>query len=265
MVVEKIELVKLDQIDRPAKIAREAIDPEKIRELAESIREVGLLEPVLLRPSNGRFEMVAGDRRYLAHKLLGKKEIKAIIKKLDDRETVIIRGIENLQRENLTPSEEGAFYVALKEEGGLTIKEVCRRTGKTEKTVSRLIWFSKFPVEVRRAVDSKQVSLNVLEVLAEVEDETMFKYFFDMAVGSGISPTVARLWVDDYLKTAAGTYYSEGGGGPASNIPVEVKPVFLTCEVCFNPCVISRVRSVVVCPECNESIRKRPHVKPSVQ
>lgn len=255
MVLEKIEVVKLDQIDRPARVARESIDPEKIRELAESIREVGLLEPVLLRPVNGRFEMVAGDRRFLAHKLLGLKDIKAIVRKLDDRETVIVRGIENLQRENLTPSEEGAFYVALKEEGGLTIKEVCRRTGKTEKTVSRLIWFSKFPEDVRRAVDRKDVSLNVLEVLAEVEDETMFKYFFDMAVGSGISPTVARLWVDDYLKTAAGTYYSEGGGGPASNTPVEVKPIFMTCEVCFNPCEISKVRSLVVCPECVKKVK----------
>jgi ParB family chromosome partitioning protein len=255
MTVEKIEVVKLDQIDRPSKIAREAIDPEKIRELAESIREVGLLEPVLLRPSNGRFEMVAGDRRYLAHKLLGLKEIKAIVKKLDDRETVIIRGIENLQRENLTPSEEGAFYVALKEEGGLTQKEICRRTGKTEKTVSRLIWFSKFPEDVRHAVDSKQVSLNVLEVLAEVEDADMFKYFFDMAAGSGISPTVARLWVDDYFKTKTGTYYSEGGGGPAGSSPTEVKPVFLTCEVCFNPCDISKIRSLMVCPECGKKVR----------
>jgi ParB family chromosome partitioning protein len=255
MVLEKIELVKLDQIDRPAKIAREAIDPEKVRELAESIREVGLLEPVLLRPSNGRFEMVAGDRRYLAHKLLGLKEIKAIIKKLDDRETVIVRGIENLQRENLTPSEEGAFYVALKEEGGLTIKEVARRTGKTEKTVSRLIWFSKFPEDVRRAVDSKQVSLNVLEILAEVEDLDMFKYFFDMATGSGISSTVARLWIDDYLKTKAGTFYAESGGSPSGSVPVEVKPVFLTCEVCFNPCDISKIRSLMVCPECGKKVR----------
>jgi len=255
MVLEKIEVIKLDQIDRPVRVARESIDPEKIRELAESIREVGLLEPVLLRPSNGRFEMVAGDRRYLAHKLLGLKDIKAIVRKLDDRETVIVRGIENLQRENLTPSEEGAFYVALKEEGGLSTREVCRRTGKTEKTVARLIWFSKFPEDVRRAVDRKEVSLNVLEILAEVEDSEMFKYFFDMAVGSGISSTVGRLWVDDYLKTKAGTFYTEGGGGPSGNAPVEVKPVFLTCEVCFNPCEIGKIRSVMVCPDCNKKVR----------
>jgi ParB family chromosome partitioning protein len=257
MVLEKIEVVKLDQIDRPAKIAREAIDPEKVRELAESIREVGLLEPVLLRPSNGRFEMVAGDRRYLAHKLLGLKDIKAIVRKLNDQETVLVRAIENLQRENLTPSEEGRFYTSLKEEGGLSIREICRRTGKTDKTVMRLMWFSKFPEDVRRAVDLKQVSLNVLEILAEVEDETMFKYFFDMAVGSGISSNVARLWVDDYLKTKAGTFYAEGGGSRSGSVPTEVKPVFMTCECCHDPVAIGKVRNVIACPKCVERIVKR--------
>ena len=101
---DQIQLIKMEMIDRPVKVSRELIDPEKVRELAESIREVGLLQPVILRPSNGRFEIVSGDRRYLAHKLIDRKEIKAIVKDLDDRETVVIRGIENLQRENLTPS-----------------------------------------------------------------------------------------------------------------------------------------------------------------
>jgi len=255
MVLEKIEVIKLDLIDRPVHIARDSIDPEKVRELAESIREVGLLQPVVLRAVNGRFEMVAGDRRFLAHKLLGLKDIKAIVKKLDDRDTVIVRGIENLQRENLIPSEEGKFYLALKEEGHLTQKEICRRTGKTEKTVQRLMWFAKFPEEVRREVDLKHVSLNVLEILAEVEDSDMFKYFFDMAAQSGISPSVARLWVDDYQKTKAGTFYSEGGGGPIGSAPTEVKPIFMTCEVCFNACEIAKVRSVVVCPDCYKKVR----------
>lgn len=254
MVLEKIQLIKLDLIDRPTKIAREAIDPEKVRELAESIREVGQLQAVVVRPSNGRFEMVAGDRRFLAHKLLGLKEIKAVVRTLNDHDTVIIRGIENLQRENLTPSEEGAFYLALKVEGGLTQKEICRRTGKTDKTVSRLLWFAGLPVDVRRAVDQKDVSLNVLEILAEVQDEDMFKYFFDMARGNGISANVARVWVDDHFKTKNNSYYTDGGGGPDRSSPTEIKPVFITCDVCFEPCPVVKIRSVMACPECLKKV-----------
>jgi ParB family chromosome partitioning protein len=257
MVLEKIQAIKLDLIDRPGKIAREAIDPEKVRELAESIREVGQLQPVVVRPVNGRYEMVAGDRRYLATKLLGLKEIKAVVKTLNDHETIIVRGIENLQRENLSPSEEAAFYLSLKEEGGLSPNEICRRTGKSKPWVQKLLWFAKLSEEVRRAVDRKQVSLNALEVFAEVEDETMFLYFIEMAKQGGCSATVARMWVDDHLKTKAGTYYTEGGGdGGVTNLP-EIKPSFVTCDCCHEPVETTKVRSVLVCGKCLEKVVKR--------
>ena len=76
---DRIQLIDTKMIDRPAKIARETIDPEHVRELAESIRESGLQQPIKVRPVNGRYEIVFGDRRYLAHKLLELKKIKAII------------------------------------------------------------------------------------------------------------------------------------------------------------------------------------------
>lgn len=257
MSEDQIRLVSLNLIDRPVKISREIIDPERVRELAESIREVGLLEPILLRASNGRFEVVAGDRRLLAHKLLGKKEIKAIVRDLDDRETVVIRGIENLQRVNLTPSEEGRVYLVLKEEAGLSIKDIAKRTGRAQNTVVRYINFARCPEEIRRAVDRKEISLLCLETLQEIEDPDSFMYFFKMAASNGVTEKVARLWVDDYAKTRAGTYYSEDGGVPSGNVEVELKPVFMTCEVCLGPCDIKLVRNLVVCPECRKKVRRQ--------
>jgi ParB family chromosome partitioning protein len=256
-MVEKIQFIKMEMIDRPVKIARELIDPERVRELAESIRENGLLQPVLLRPSNGRYEMVAGDRRYLAHKLLNLKEIKAIVRELDDRETVVIRGIENLQRVDLTPSEEGALYLSLKEEGGLSTKDISKKTGKAHNTVTRYINFARCPEEVRRAVDRKQISLNVLETLQEIEDPETFDYFFKMAASNGITDKVARLWVDDYQKTKLGNYYSDDGGLPPVNIENQPKPVFVTCEVCHGPTEIKNVRNMVVCKECCQKVRHK--------
>jgi ParB/RepB/Spo0J family partition protein len=261
MKADKIQLVKMDMIDRPVKIARETIDPEKIRELAESIRESGLLQPVLLRPSNGRFEMVAGDRRYLAHKLLNLKEIKAIIRELDDRETVVVRGVENLQRVNLTASEEALTYVTLEEEGGLSRNEIAKKTGKTLMTIRRYLNFAKCPDEVRIAVDRKQISLATLETLQEIDDPDAFKYHFDMAAGNGVTEKVARLWVDDYVKTKTGNFYDETGGLPSDSLSIEVKPVYMTCEVCLAACEIHKVRNLVVCPECGKKVRGTQVVK----
>jgi ParB/RepB/Spo0J family partition protein len=261
MAVEKIVEISMELIDRPVKMARETIDPEKVRELAESIRESGLLQPVILRPSNGRYEMVAGDRRYLAHKLLDMKKIKAIVKELDDRETVIVRGIENLQRENLTPSEEARTYLALKNEGGLSTNQIAKKTGKAHSTIVRYLDFAKCPEDVRRAVDQKRVSMNTLETLLEIEDPDAFKYFWDMAAANGITDKVARLWVDDYFKTKSGEFYSDTGSPPSSDIDISQKPIFVTCEVCLGPCEIKAVRSLVVCPDCVRKVRGSQVVK----
>jgi ParB/RepB/Spo0J family partition protein len=252
---DQIQLIKLELIDRPAKISREIIDPEKVRELAESIRESGLLQPVLLRPSNGRYEMVAGDRRYLAHKLLNLKEIKAIVRELDDRETVVIRGIENLQRVDLTPSEEGQLYLLLKEEGGLTDKDIAKKTGKSHNTISRYMNFAKCPEEVRRAVDRKDISLRALEILQEIDDLEAFDYHFKMAAANGVTAEVARMWVEDFMKTRGGTYYAGDGGVGSPNVDIEVKPVFVTCEVCHGPTEIKRVRSMMVCMDCFKKVK----------
>jgi ParB/RepB/Spo0J family partition protein len=255
MSEDQIQLIKLDLIDRPVKISREIIDPEKIRELAESIRESGLLQPVLLRPSNGRFEMVAGDRRFLAHKLLNLKEIKAIVRDLDDRETIVIRGIENLQRVDLTPSEEGLVYVVLHDEGGLSAKDIAKKTGKSFNTITRYMKFARCSEEVRRAVDRKDISLNALETLQEIDDPEAFDYHFKMAAANGVTAEVARMWVDDFMKTRGGTYYSGDGGVPSCNVEIEVKPVFVTCEVCHGPTEIRKVRSMMVCLDCFKKVK----------
>lgn len=251
---EQIQVVKIELIDRPVKIARETIDPEKVRELAESIRENGLLEPVILRPVNGRFEMVAGDRRFLAHKLLDLKVINAVVKELDDQQTVVIRGIENLQRENLTASEEAMTYLDLKENGGMMPSKIAKRFGKSHATISRYLNFAKCPEDVRRAVDQKRVSLNTLETLQEIDDPDAFKYFFDMAAANGVTDKVARMWVDDYFKTKSGQFYSEDGTRPPCDIEVEAKPVYMTCEVCHSACEIHKVRNLIVCPDCRKKV-----------
>lgn len=258
---DQIKTVALELIDRPVKISRETIDPERVRELAESIREVGLLQPVVLRAVNGRYEMVAGDRRYLAHKLLGLKEIKALVKELDDRETVVIRGIENLQRVNLTIAEEAHVYLVLKEEGGLSYVEIAKKTGKAKSTIERYIKYARCPEEVRRLFDSSKLSLSVLETLQEIDDPEIFMMYLKDAVFNGITPKVARMWVDEYEKTKQGTLYSEEGGVPVPSVDIEQKPIFMTCEVCLGPTEIRAVRNIAICPECAKKVKGSRVVK----
>jgi len=253
--VERIVLLDMKQIDRPVKIARDTIDPERVRELAESIRESGLQQPIKVRPVNGRYEIVFGDRRYLAHKLLELKTIKAIVTEMDDHETVVIRGIENLQRENLTPSEEAACYKLLKVEGGLGIPQIAKRVGKTYLTIQKYLALAECSEEERRAVDQKKISMQVLACLKEIEDPESFKYHFEMAAANGVTINVARLWVDDYLKSKMGQFYSDGGSGPPGGVESAPRPVYMTCECCQGAVEMKDVRSMVVCIPCLKKVR----------
>jgi ParB family chromosome partitioning protein len=252
---DQIQLIELSLIDRPFKISRDTIDPEKVRELAESIREKGLLQPIILRPQNGRYEIVAGDRRFLAHRFLESKMIKAVILDLDDQDTIILRAVENLQRENLTHCEEGRVYALLMEIGGFTQNQIAKKTGKSISTIQNHIKLIGYPDYVQTACDRRLVSLAVAHTLMEIEDADFRKYYFNMAVENGINEKVARLWVDDHFKSKAGTFYDDAGGVPVPDVGGELKPVFVTCEVCHGPTEIKNVRNMMVCRECQKKVR----------
>ena len=251
----QIQLIELSMIDRPFKISRESIDPERVRELAESIREKGLLQPILLRPNNGRYEIIAGDRRFLAHKLLGVNDIRAIIFDTDDRETVVIRAIENIQRENLSYSEEGRVYALLLEMGGLTQNQIAKKTGKSVSTIQNHLRLLEWPDYIQTAVDRRMISFKVAHVLMEIEDIDFRKYYSNMAIENGINEKVARVWVDDHFKSKDGSFYGGTEGRPDADVTSDCKPVFVTCEVCHGPTEIKNVRSMMVCRECTKKVR----------
>lgn len=251
----QIVMVPLKDIDRPAVSGRDLIDPRKILELAESIREKGLMEPVILTPRNGRFEIVAGDRRYLAHEHLGRDAIPAIIKELDDTELIVYRAIENLQRENLTPLEEARAYNTMREKCGMSVDEICKATGKVETTVKRYLRFWRMPDEFKEAVEHRGVSLGVAEVLMQVDDPGMRGYYLKLAVENGITVAVAELWLSEYRKSKENQLTllrgDDGGGTP----DFEYKPVYVTCMCCAGPVEIKEARQLVVCLPCLQRVK----------
>ena len=114
--------VPLSRIERNPAQPRTQFDPETIRELADSIRERGVLQPVLLRPVGDRYQLVAGERRFLAAKEAGFNSVPAIVRPLTDRESLLIALIENVQRENLNPADEARAYYRLAAEYGLSLR-----------------------------------------------------------------------------------------------------------------------------------------------
>lgn len=258
MEMKEVE-VDISLVDLPEEIDRIIIDPEKVRELAESIREEGQLQAILIRPKdNGRFELVAGHRRILALRILGRMQARAVSREMDEGKAMVLRGIENLQRENLTPIEEARVYQRLKERLSLTKREVAQKVGRNIITVTKYMKLLELPDYIQEAVNKGVLGTQVALVLAEIEDEELQKYYINCAMEHGITVKVAEIWVSDYNATRAGKYYEEGRGVVQQELKIEAKPIYITCFRCHGAEEVMDVSSVQICKECfNEMVLSR--------
>ncbi len=254
-MLDAIQEICMDVLMEPEDVQRKSIDMEKIRELSESIREQGLLQPILVRSRNGKFEIIAGHRRYLAHKLIDLKIIKAVVRDLTDEETVIIRAMENLQREDLTVMEEARVYGTLRDKLKMSIEGISRKMSKHSQTIRRYLDLLDLPDEFQRALNAGALSVGVSEVLQNIDNPDLRKYYFENAIQSGCSVKTAQLWLQDYEATKAAQYYMSPTGAEGMALLPQMKPIFYTCDMCFEPAELSTIKHVAACPECVKRIR----------
>lgn len=137
---------------------RQTFAQEELAELVESIREKGVLQPILVRPVEAGYELVAGERRLRAAEVAGVETVPAIVKKMSDRESLEAAIVENVQREDLNPIDLAQAYQRLGQEFSLSQEEIARRVGKGRATVANTLRLLKLPEEVRQAVVDGRLS-----------------------------------------------------------------------------------------------------------
>jgi len=142
-------VLRVDQIAPSPWQPRLRFDDAKLQELSESMRQHGVVEPLVVRPREGGFELVAGERRLRAARLCGLDAVPVVVREMDDREALEVTLVENLQREDLSALEEAAAYARLIDEFGATQEEVARRTGKSRPAVANTIRLLQLPEAVR--------------------------------------------------------------------------------------------------------------------
>jgi len=250
----RITEVLMILIDPPPDIDRMEIDPEKITELAASISEIGLLQPVLLRPVGDRFEVIAGHRRFLACQRLGVPKIDAVVKEMDDQEAAVVRATENLARESLTPLEEAVVFGNLIGRYGMKLDQVAQKFGYKPGTIKRRMEINKYPPQLQQAVHKKQISVSVAEMLWPIADLASLDYYLMFAIENGCTKEVARMWCKEWKdaerhKSAPG---GQGGGALAVNEP---RPVYVACDLCSGAMEIGKETVMRVCPECFATIK----------
>lgn len=150
---------------------RTHIDEADLLELTSSIEASGLLQPVIVRPRNGKYELIAGERRWRAVQRLGWPKIPAVVKDVDDRTLLTLALVENLQRDDLSPIDEAAGYQRLGEEFELAQAEIARLVGRDRSTITNLLRLLKLPDEVKQLLQEGKLSEGHARALLGVTDE----------------------------------------------------------------------------------------------
>lgn len=170
--LKEVRYVAINKIIAGRHQPRRNFDPEKLEELARSIKSHGVIQPIVVRPAgNDRYELIAGERRWRACQLAGLEEIPAIIKELEAKESAEVALIENLQREDLNPLEEAEAYRSLLEEYNLTQEEVAARVGKSRPVIANALRLLQLPEEIQIMLRNNQITTGHAKVILSLKEK----------------------------------------------------------------------------------------------
>lgn len=179
--------IAIDQIRPGSRQPRAVFEDGPLAELAASIQEQGVLQPVLVRPVAGGYELVAGERRWRAAKAAGLRFIPAMIRRLDDRGALEAALVENLQREDLNPIERAKAYRRLTEEFGLGQEAVAQRVGRSQPSVANTLRLLSLPAEVQAAVEAGRLTEGHARALLAIENPARLLDVWRMVEERGLS------------------------------------------------------------------------------
>jgi ParB family chromosome partitioning protein len=177
----------IDRIDPASAQPRGVFREDKLEELASSIRHNGIIQPLVVRRTGERFQLIAGERRWRAAQKAGLHKVPCIVKEVSEENVLELSLIENIQREELNPIEEANAYKNLLEKGELTQEEVAQRVGKDRSSIANALRLLKLPIEIQRMVEEEKLSMGHARALLAVDSEDQLHRFAKEITTRGLS------------------------------------------------------------------------------
>lgn len=184
---DEIKMVKIDELRSNPYQPRKVFDETALNELAISIKEHGVFQPIIIKKSIKGYEIIAGERRVRASKIAGLEEIPAIIRDFSDNEMMEIALLENLQRENLNAIEESNAYKKLLETLSLTQEELAKRLGKSRSHITNMLGLLTLPEEVQQALSNKELSVGHARIISKLENKDQQISLTKQVISDGLS------------------------------------------------------------------------------
>ncbi len=196
-----VKKIKITQIEPNKTQPRNVFDEEKIQDLAESIREYGVIQPIVVKlNNNGFYTIIAGERRWRAARYAGLKEIPAVIKDVSEQTEKEITLIENIQRENLNALEEAAGIKELMEEYGLTQDEVSKKIGRSRSAVANILRLLNLPEEIKTLLKEEKLSQGHARAILSINDKRLAQEVVKKIIAQGLSVRQTENYISSLLK-----------------------------------------------------------------
>ena len=199
----KLKELKLDDIVRDEEQPRRNFDSEAIDALAASIKEHGVLQPIVVTREDGKYKIVAGERRWRAAKIAGLDKIPAIIRTLDSQNRLELSIIENAQREDLNAIELATAYAKLKNQFNLSIEDIAAKVGKSETTVQNTIRLLSLPEEAKKIMVKEKLTEGVMRPLVSRDEATIKKVLPKIVKEGWTARKVERYFADTKKQSSA--------------------------------------------------------------
>lgn len=184
---DEITMIDLAELRSNPYQPRKIFDEQALEELANSIKEHGVFQPIIVKRSIKGYEIIAGERRVKASLMAGLTQIPAIVRDFNDTQMMEIALLENLQRENLTAIEEATAYKKLQETLGLTQEELAKRLGKSRSHITNMLGLLTLPDTIQEDISAKKITMGHARVISKLDDYNQQQELVDKVINEGIS------------------------------------------------------------------------------
>ncbi len=265
----KLEYINLTDLILPAFQARGTLSTDHIKEISESIKAIGIIEPLIVRKTSAGLEIVAGCVRYHAARLAGLKSAPCITLSLDDKDAEILKLHENIKRIPLDHIGQGQTFIMMMETFCMTELQVADSVGRTIGYVSQHISLVRISNELTSAVKDGSISFSQARELMRIDDFSERNPLPHHCKNEGATIQVLQRWVQDYLSSSS-TPSPKDNSPPALKYDYKDSQINRPCEACGKMVEISIIRHVFYCPACDIALKsaisdERSQIPPKTQ
>lgn len=253
--ITNLQYISIDELKEPADPVRSEMSDKSLDELVESIKAVGIINPLIIKKSGNGFEVVAGHRRFLAAKMANFVKVPFILLDTEKQNDVVIKLHENFCREEVNPIDEAFVFSEMATKHNMNIGEIAKTTKRSENYINNKIDILSWPKDIREALHQGRIKYTVAKYLARITDDNQRIEYLGYAISSGITSRIAQTWSEDFKRGELTPKVEERIEEDIKTGETKIIP-YITCQLCGEDIEMGNQKLIFVHEKCIEEYKK---------